>query len=82
MKQEELDSRISKSDWEKTPDSVKEVVAELAERVEQLNSQIALLNSQISPLAEQMRELEEKLDRRKKVSRPRKRGFGQSIRLR
>lgn len=79
MKREELDGCISKSDWEETPDSVKEVVAELAGRVEQLNSQIALLNLQISPLAEQMRELEEKLDRQKKASRSRKRGFGQNV---
>lgn len=79
MKREELDSRISASDWDATPASVKAVVSELADKIEHLNEQFALLSSQMSPLVEQMSELE-KLVKWKKKSRSSKRGFGQSIR--
>lgn len=80
MRPEELDSRISESEWARTPASVKEVVAELVGRVEHLNEQFALLNSQISPLIEHLGELEEKSVKRRHVKRSGKRGFGQSIR--
>ena len=80
MKPEELDSRISKTDWESTPASVKAVVVELAGRVEQLNEQFALLSSQMTPLLEQMSQLEAELSKRKKAKGTGGRGFGQSIR--
>ena len=61
MTEETPDERISSSDWDKTPESVKAVVIQLAEKLDHLNRQFVLLNSQVQPLSEQMRELEDRV---------------------
>ncbi|EDX82483.1 hypothetical protein S7335_1187 [Synechococcus sp. PCC 7335] len=76
MNLDKLDSRISKTDWEATPEGVKGVVVELAERVEQLQQRVKLLSSQMTPLVEQIDKIETKLARRKSMKRKRNRGFG------
>lgn len=79
MKPADIDRSITALDWASTPESVKAVMTELAEKIEHLSSQYELLSSQMLPLAEQMGELEAKLTSRK-AKETRKRGFGQNIR--
>lgn len=75
MKLKELDNRISETDWESTPDSVKTVMLELAGKVGQLNDQIGVLSAQIEPLAEQMSQIEAALPKRKRMKLTSGRGF-------
>lgn len=80
MQEKAVDSRISESDWENTPDAVKTVVSELAERIQHLEQQYKLLNLQMKPLSEQAQKLEEMMSERKKPSRSKAKGFKQSMR--
>ena len=80
MESADIDRRITATEWASTPESVKAVIVELAEKIEYLNAQYELLSSQMLPLAEQMGELESKLTSRK-AKGTRKRGFGRNIRV-
>lgn len=80
MQGKEVDSRISMSDWEKTPEIVKTVVSELAGKIQYLEQQYELLNSQMSPLSEQAQQLEAMVSARKKTNRSKGKGFRESLR--
>ena len=80
MQGKEVDSRISALDWEKTPDIVKTVVSELADKIQHLEQQYELLNLQMKPLSEQAQKLEKMMAERKKPSSSKAKGFRQSMR--
>ena len=80
MQGKEVDSRISASDWENTPNTVKTVVSELAEKIQHLEQQYELLNLQMKPLSEQAQKLEKLMSERKKPESSKAKGFRQSMR--